>query len=210
MGGGSRTQERGGRSYSRYSRNNHYNQNNNYYSHYTQPRTYYYSSRSYGGRGKRAVPDYSEEELSRMVREVRDSTLTDEWYMDMVKKDQDDCTKRLICEVSHKKASGQSMNSVEDDIIEIFGQGTAVDTSKSTAVFDFAAQAGKYWKVGGIGCEFFSRCDTPYDDMVAMIENELNDFIELEESFKGNKNKIASKMSEEHDAIEKEMKKMQI
>ena len=145
-----------------------------------------------------------------MVREVRDYTLTDEWYMEMVKKDQDDCTKRLICEVSHKKASGQSMNSVETDIIEVFGEGTAVDTSKSTAVFDFAAQAGKFWKVGGIGCEFFSRCDTPYDDMVAMIENELNDFIELEESFKGNKNKIASKMSEEHDAIEKEMKKMQI
>ena len=37
--GGSRTQERGGRSYSRYSRTNHYSQNNNYYSHYTQPKT---------------------------------------------------------------------------------------------------------------------------------------------------------------------------
>ena len=48
-----------------------------------------------------------------MVRAVRDSTLTDERSMEMVKKDQDDCTKRLICEVSHKKASGQSMNSVE-------------------------------------------------------------------------------------------------
>ena len=145
-----------------------------------------------------------------MVREVRDSTLTDEWYMDMVKKDQDDCTKRLICEVSHKKASGQSMNSVETDIIEVFGEGTAVDTSKSTAVFDFAAQAGKFWKVGGIGCEFFSRCDIPYDDMVAMIENELNDFSELEESFKGNKKKVASKMSEEHDFIENEIKKLEL
>merc|ERR1711936_247099 len=196
--GQSRTYSRGGNSY-------------NSYSHYTQPKSYYYSSRSYGNRyGKRDIPDYSEEEVSRMVREVRDSTLTDEWYMDMVKKDQDDCTKRLICETSHKKASGQSMNSVETDIIEVFGEGTAVDTSKSTAVFDFAAQAGKFWKVGGIGCEFFSRCDTPYDDMVAMIENELNDFMELEGSFKGNKNKIASKMSEEHDAIEKEMKAMKI
>ena len=145
-----------------------------------------------------------------MVRAVKDYTLTDEWYLEMVKKDQDDCTKRLICEVSHKKASGQSMNSVEDDIIEIFGQGTAVDTSKSTAVFDFAAQAGKFWKVGGIGCEFFSRCDTPYDDMVAMIENELNDFSELEESFKGNKKKVASKMSEEHDFIENEIKKLEL
>ena len=37
--GRSRTSSRGGRSYTRYSRTNHYNQNNNYYSHYTQPRT---------------------------------------------------------------------------------------------------------------------------------------------------------------------------
>lgn len=37
--GGSRTQERGGRGYTRYSRTNHYRQSNNYYSHYTQPRT---------------------------------------------------------------------------------------------------------------------------------------------------------------------------
>merc|ERR1711976_810943 len=164
--GGSRTQERGGRSYVRYSRTNHYSQSNNYYSHYYQPKTYYYSSRRYNYR-KRDIPDYSEEELNRMVREVRDYTLTDEGYMEMVKKDQDDCTKRLICEVSHKKASGQSMNSVEEGIIEVFGEGSSVDTSKSTAVFDFAAQAGKFWKIGGIGCEFFSWCDTPYDDMVA-------------------------------------------
>ena len=170
---------------------------------------YYYSSKSYNSyRGKRDTLDYSEEELNRMVRDVRDFTLTDEWYMDMVQKDQDDCSKRLICEVSHKKASGQSMNSVEKEIIEVFGEGSAVDTSKSTAVFDFAAQAGKYWKVGGIGCEFFSRCDTPYGDMVAMIENELNDFAELEKSFHGNKKKVASKMSEEHNFIENEIKRM--
>merc|ERR1711862_209755 len=190
-------------------RTNHYSQTNNYYSHYTQPKTYYYSSRR-SGYGKREFPDYSEEELNRMVREVRDSTLTDEWYMDMVQKDQDDCTKRLICEVSHKKASGQSMNSAEKGIIEVFGEGSAVDTSKSTAVFDFAAQAGKYWKVGGIGREFFSRCDTPYDDMVAMIENELNDFAELEESFHGNKNKVTSKMSEENNFIQKEIKALKL
>ena len=145
-----------------------------------------------------------------MVREVRDSTLTDEWYMDMVKKDQDDCTKRLICEVSHKMASGQSMNDVERGLLEVFGEGTAVDTSKSTAVFDFAAQAGKYWKVGGIGCEFFSRCDTPVEDIVAMIQNELQDFAELEESFNGNKNKLASKMSEEKTFIDNKIKSLRL
>ena len=37
--GGSRTQERGGRSYSRYSRTNHYSQSSSYYSHYTHAKT---------------------------------------------------------------------------------------------------------------------------------------------------------------------------
>ena len=37
--GRSRTNTRGGRSYTSYSRHNHYHQTNNYYSHYTQPRT---------------------------------------------------------------------------------------------------------------------------------------------------------------------------
>ena len=37
--GRSRTNIRGGRSYTRYRRTNHYSQTNSYYSHYTQPRT---------------------------------------------------------------------------------------------------------------------------------------------------------------------------
>ena len=41
-------------------------------------------------------------EMERFKREVADKIMTDEWYMEMVEKDQDDCTKRLICEVSHK------------------------------------------------------------------------------------------------------------
>ena len=75
---------------------------------------------------------------------------------------------------------------LDQDIMSVFGAGTAVDTSKTTAVFDFAAQvtnqstasshvtqyssligqAGKYWKVGGIGCEFFRRCETPVSSSI--------------------------------------------
>ena len=69
--------------------------------------------------------------------------------------DQDDCTKRLICEVTHKKASGKRLKSIEEGVMDIFGKGQSVNTSKSTAIFDFAAQAGKYWKAGGVGCFFF-------------------------------------------------------
>ena len=137
-----------------------------------------------------------------MVREVRDSTLTDEWYMDMVKKDQDDCTKRLICEISSKKENGEVLTEVEEEIIGVFGKGRAVDTSKSTAIFDFAAQAGKYWKKGGYGCEFFARCDTPTSDIVAMIENELEDFRQLEESFLNDPSRAESVMEEETNEVQ--------
>ena len=138
-------------------------------------------------RGKRFAPEIDMAELERYKREVTDKFMADDWYMELVEKDQDDCTKRLICEVSHKKASGKILNSVENLVMEIFGKGQSVDTSKSTAIFDFAAQAGKYWKVGGVGCEFYRRCDTPVEDILAMIETELDYFEQLEQSMKEKK-----------------------
>merc|ERR1712107_343190 len=119
-----RTTHRQARSYSGYNRNNHYYQKKTYYTYYTKPKTYYYSSYSYGNHyGKRSAEMMDEVELNRKIREVQDTVMTDEWYMDMVEKDQDDCTKRLICEVSHKKANGKSLNDVETQIVAIFGEG---------------------------------------------------------------------------------------
>merc|ERR1711996_15761 len=123
-----------------------------------------------------------------------------------VEKDQDDCTKRMICEVSHKK--GQRLTDTEEQILQIFGEGLSVDTSKTTAVFDFAAQAGKYWKRGGIGCEFFRRCETPVKDIMAMIENELQDFQDLEQSLKHNKAKAIEMMNEENNEIDIQVKNL--
>merc|ERR1712106_532722 len=110
--------------------------------HYTPKPSYYYSSNQYSYRGKRFAPEINMAELERYKREVTDKIMTDEWYMEMVEKDQDDCTKRLICEVAHKKASGRGLNSIEEGVMNIFGKGQSVDTSKTTAIFDFAAQAG--------------------------------------------------------------------
>merc|ERR1711997_1157372 len=202
-----RTSHRSGRSsYTRYNRRTHYSQPRTYYKHYTQPKTYYYSSNHYDHHqcGKRfAAPEpISMEELMRLKREVTDKIMTDDWYMEMVEKDQDDCTKRLICEISSKKENGEVLTEVESEIIGIFGQGRAVDTSKSTAIFDFAAQAGKYWKKGGYGCEFFARCDTPTSDIVAMIENELEDFRQLEESFLNDASRAESVMEEETNEVQ--------
>merc|ERR1711915_732226 len=192
----SRTSHRNGRGYTSYNRQ----------SHYSQPRTYY----SHSHHGKRSVPEYSEEELSRMIRAAEENTMTGEWYMDMVEKDQDDCSKRLICEISYKKATGKALSEIEKDILNIFGEGVSVDTSKPTAVFDFAAQAGKYWKQGGIGCEFFRRCETPVNDIVAMIENEIEDFRELEKSFEGSKANAVKTMDEELVEVDNMIKSLKV
>merc|ERR1711982_73023 len=205
-----RTSHRNGRRYSSYSRTSHYRQSNDYYSHYTEPQVYYYSSNSYYNRGKRSVPDYNEEELSRMIREVTDTTMTDNWYLDMVEKDQDDCTKRMICEVAHKQDQRKRLSEVEKQILDIFGEGLSVDTSKTTAVFDFAAQAGKYWKRGGIGCEFFRRCETPVNDILAMIEDEIQDFLDLEQSFNNSKARAIEKLNNENIEIDNEVKNLRL
>merc|ERR1712200_174430 len=175
-----RTSHRSGRGYTRYNRRTHYTQPRKYYQHYTQPKTYCYSSSHHDQhdhhyRKRFAAPEpISMEELMRLKREVTDKIMTDDWYMEMVEKDQDDCTKRLICEIS----------------------------SKTTAIFDFAAQAGKYWKKGGYGCEFFARCDTPAADIVAMIENELEEFRQLEESFLNDASRAESAMEKESNEVE--------
>merc|ERR1712115_288464 len=144
-------------------------------------------------RGKRFAPEIDLAELERYKREVTDKFMADDWYMEMVEKDQDDCTKRLICEVSHKKASGKLLNSIETEVMEIFG---------------IAAQAGKYWKLGGVGCEFYRRCDTPVDDILAMIETEIDDFEQLEQSMKGNKNNAEKKMRDEKNHVEEELQSL--
>eukprot|EP00092_Neocalanus_flemingeri_P036142 GFUD01039353.1.p1 GENE.GFUD01039353.1~~GFUD01039353.1.p1 ORF type:complete len:265 (-),score=80.74 GFUD01039353.1:314-1108(-) len=190
------------RSYTPYRRQHHYNPQPSYYHHYTKPKTYYYSSNHHSYRGKRFAPEISMAEIERYKREVVDKIMTDDWYMEMVEKDQDDCTKRLICETSHKKAGGGRLNSIEEGVMDIFGKGQSVDTSKSTAIFDFAAQAGKYWKAGGVGCEFYRRCDTPITDILEMIETELDDFAELEKSMKGSKDNAEDDMKKEKFEVE--------
>ena len=54
----------------------------------------------------------------------------------------------------------------------------------------------------GIGCEFFRRCDTPVGDIMAMIENEIQDFQDLEQSFHNNKAKAIKKMNDENNEID--------
>merc|ERR1719228_1971092 len=148
----------------RRSRKHHYRPSNhystNYNKHYTKQPSYYYSShQSCHGHGKREAMEVSQEELTRFKREIEEQFNSGAWFLEMIEKDQDDCTKRLICEMAAKKESGY-LTGVEAQLSEAFGLGNSIDVSSSKAVFDLAAQSGKL--MGKARCEqFYRRCDTP-------------------------------------------------
>ena len=119
------------------------------------------------------------EALDRVRREIRDTFDESAWFLEMVEKDQDDCTKRLVCEMAAKNATGR-LNGVEADLAQAFGLGNSIDVSSPKAVFDMAAQSGKL--MGMRRCEqFYKRCETPVTDILRMINKELEEFTKIEE-----------------------------
>merc|ERR550519_2474228 len=119
-----------------YSRNNHYNTRYNSRC-YAQPNKYYYSSTTYKSH------NYYNRRGKRAIAQPININMT-EWYEDMSIKDQDDCGKRMVCELRAKEArSARSLNNNEQIIADSFGSGGAVDVSKVEVEFELAAQIGK-------------------------------------------------------------------
>lgn len=99
-----------------------------------------------------------------------------EWYEDMSTKDQDDCGKRMVCELRAKEArSARALNSNEKIIADSFGSGNAVDVSKVEVEFELAAQIGKNMGMGRCG-EIYSRCEVTTEEIIEMIEKEFEEF----------------------------------
>jgi len=213
-----------------YEPSNHYN----YGSHHAKPRTtYYYSSKKYPRsrrvktvRGKTNQPtnrpisrpiakrDAEEEmpsieEVERFRRDVEaNGGLNDEsWWLEMLEKDQDDCTKRLFCEISAKGANNP--NDIERSLTQLLGIGNrTVDVSKPTALFDMAAQSGR---AGIETCRmFYKRCETEVADIVDMIQTELQEFEEIEKDFEKNQKTFDKEMKDEKEELAKEMKELGI
>ena len=67
----------------------------------------------------------------------------DIWQNDMIFKDQDDCSKRLICELNKKKRSGKSLSDTESIIADAFGSSNELDVAKLSLPFDIAAVLGR-------------------------------------------------------------------
>merc|ERR1712183_976966 len=95
------------------------------------------------------------------------------WQNDMVYKDQDDCSKRLVCELNAMRSNGQELSDHET----VFGNASELDIGKDSLEFDIAAVIGK--EAGAKRCELsYRRCETPVAEMLRMIEVEIEE-IEL-------------------------------
>ena len=67
----------------------------------------------------------------------------DIWQNDMIFKDQDDCSKMLVCELNTMRRDGKSLTDTETIIADSFGSGTELDVAKLSLSFDIAAVLGR-------------------------------------------------------------------
>ena len=67
----------------------------------------------------------------------------DIWQNDMIFKDQDDCSKMLVCELNTMRRDGKTLTDTETIIADAFGSGTELDVAKLSLSFDIAAVLGR-------------------------------------------------------------------
>ena len=65
------------------------------------------------------------------------------WQNDMIFKDQDDCSKRLICELNTMRRNGKVLSDTETIIADAFGISNELDVAKLSLSFDIAAVLGR-------------------------------------------------------------------
>ena len=113
------------------------------------------------------------------------------WQNDMVFKDQDDCSKRLVCELNAMRSEGNILSEHEEVLADAFGNTGELDVGKDSLEFDIAAVLGRevidddnncvdnevvVMKVGARRCELsYRRCETPVSQMLSMIEVEIEE-----------------------------------
>ena len=67
----------------------------------------------------------------------------DIWQNDMIFKDQDDCSKMLVCELNRMRRDGDELSESELFIADAFGSGDELDVAKPSLAFDIAAVIGR-------------------------------------------------------------------
>jgi len=189
------------RRYSGYNRRNHYSFNS--HNRYTRQPSYYYSSSRSNNyhRGKRSIPEFSTEELHTIRREV-DTFDFDNWVLDMSSKDQDDCSKKLICELSAKNTHFRTTDN-EKEIAKMFSK--ALDINSGEVEFNLAAEIGS--KKGNKRCQqLYKRCDTSLEDMMEMIGVEMESMREVELQLQGlTESEIEKQIANEKEELNKKI-----
>ena len=144
---------------SRYSENQHYYTSNNL--RYYQPNVFHYHSTPWHYRWGRSADLAARERREARLVEIGDirsipvSKISDVaanvsvaynddiWQNDMIFKDQDDCSKMLVCELNTMRRDGKSLTDTETIIADAFGSGTELDVAKLSLSFDIAAVLGR-------------------------------------------------------------------
>merc|ERR1712210_230922 len=128
----------------------------------------------------------------------------DIWQNDMIYKDQDDCSKRLLCELNAMAAEGKRLTDTEEVLANAFGKRNNLDVGAETLEFDVAAVLGR--KVGKLRCELsYRRCETSVEDMVRMIDVEVQGVEEIEKELEVGAidvNDIENRLSEEDSELD--------
>ena len=144
---------------SRYSENQHYYTSNNL--RYYQPNVFHYHSTPWHYRWGRSADLAARERREARLVEIGDirsipvSKISDVaanvsvaynddiWQNDMIFKDQDDCSKMLVCELNKLRREGKELSETETIIADAFGSGDEMDVAKLSLAFDIAALLGK-------------------------------------------------------------------
>jgi len=107
------------------------------------------------------------------------------WENDMIFKDQDDCSKRLLCELNAMRKEGQELSEDAKVLVDAYGRGNNLDIGAETLEFDIAAVLGR--TVGKLRCELsYRRCETSVEDLLNMIRVEVDEIENIQKEVENN------------------------
>jgi len=121
-----------------------------------------------------SIRDLEPNAVSSLAENVSVAYRSDVWTNDMIYKDQDDCSKMMLCQLNAKRATGETLSQNEAIIADRYGKGDEVDINAESLEFDVAALLGK---VGGLRrCEMsYRRCESSVAEMMKMIDIEVSE-----------------------------------
>merc|ERR1712156_222332 len=124
---------------------------------------------------------------------------------DMIFKDQDDCSKRLLCELNAMRKEGKELSEDAEVLADAYGAGNNLDIGAETLEFDIAAVLGR--TVGKLRCELsYRRCETSVEDLLNMIRVEVDEIENIQKEVENNAidlNSVAERLEEEDAEVAK-------